>query len=140
MSECMNTCPKYDGARFPKTRTLKDKNDLIKDLFSLATIPGTKKVYPHVLSGATWMPISDVSRRGIWKDYYTGEEAKQELVEPVIDGINSDDLNCGVIREVVTMTSKILDCSESWIISLVFILKKFCIDHFLSSVIVGQLG
>ena len=109
MSECMNTCLKYDGARFPNTRNLKDMYDLIEDLFSLATIPGTKKVYPHVLSGATWMPITDVSHRNVWKDFYTGEVAKQELVEQVVDGIKSDDLNCGVIRKVVISVIKSKD-------------------------------
>ena len=87
----MVTCPKLNQARAPPSNTLEELEELHKLSDKFTNFPGS-------LYGSMWMSVSDTEEEGVWKDYYTGEEAEQDVLKIQDGGLKENTLqNCGIV-------------------------------------------
>ena len=58
MTECMETCQKYEKARVPELRTLDDMHRVLHKIADTVYLPGTASLFPKAKSGTVWMSIT----------------------------------------------------------------------------------
>ena len=53
---------------------------------------------PGMFYGALWLAITDGEEEGEWRDYYTGQEVSQEVIEAAVGGLDGGKTqNCGIV-------------------------------------------
>ena len=58
MTECMETCQKYENSRVPELRTLDDMHRVLHVIADSVYLPGTTSLFPKAKSGTVWMSIT----------------------------------------------------------------------------------
>ena len=58
MTECMETCQKYENSRVPDLRTLDDMHRVLHVIADSVYLPGTTSLFPKAKSGTVWMSIT----------------------------------------------------------------------------------
>ena len=87
----MMTCPKLAQARAPNSNTLEDLEEIFQLQDRFTDFPGSNY-------GAIWLSVTDAEEEGVWRDYYTGLEVSQDLLEKVLGGLKENtDQNCGFV-------------------------------------------
>ena len=86
----MFTCPKLNKARAPPSNSVEEVEEIRKLANKFVNFPGSTY-------GGIWMSVTDAVEEGVWRDYYTGQEASQEVLETEVGGLRENtDLNCGI--------------------------------------------
>ena len=89
--ECMVTCLKLNKARAPPSNSLQELEEISQMSNKFTNFPGS----PY---GPIWMSLTDAVEEGVWRDYYTGQEAGQNVLKAEIGGLKeSSDYNCGIV-------------------------------------------
>ena len=87
----MFTCPKLNHALTPPSNTLQQLEQIRKLSNKFTDFPGS----PY---GSIWMSMTDVEEEGVWRDYYTGQEASQDMLETEVGGLKENNYqNCGIV-------------------------------------------
>ena len=87
----MQTCSKLNKARAPASTNLQELAELRQQQIKFCKFPGS----PY---GAIWLAITDAEDEGQWRDYYTGQEVSQELLEVAVGGLDGGrSQNCGIV-------------------------------------------
>ena len=74
MTECMQTCQKYQKSRSPYLTDSISINNHLANIADFAFQPGTSKFYDELeVSESFWISITDVQEEGKWLDWYTNE-------------------------------------------------------------------
>ena len=90
MTECMQTCQKFQRARSPKTTTLDELQVVIQKVQKMVFVPGTTILKANGYSQSFWLAITDEREEGMWLDWYTGDKvnlldgASGEIGEKII--------------------------------------------------------
>ena len=72
MSECMQTCQKFQKSRGPYVSDINTMNSFVDRVSEIFYKPGTREYYFNAL-GAIWMSMTDENEEGKWLDWYTKE-------------------------------------------------------------------
>ena len=106
MTECMETCQKYEKARAPELRKLDDMHRVLHKIADAVYLPGTAVQFPRAISGSVWMSITRTDEteqetepgpeseyehghvhrhelEGRWMDWYTKEFITSELYDGI---------------------------------------------------------
>ena len=106
MTECMETCQKYEKARAPELRKLDDMHRVLHKIADAVYLPGTAVQFPRAISGSVWMSITRTDEteqdtepgpeseyehghvhrhelEGRWVDWYTKEFITSELYDGI---------------------------------------------------------
>ena len=108
MTECMETCQKYEKARAPELRKLDDMHRVLHKIADAVYLPGTAVQFPRAISGSVWMSITRIDEtehehepepepepesehehvhrhelEGRWVDWYTKESITSELYDGI---------------------------------------------------------
>ena len=87
----METCPKLNQALVPPSNTLEELEEIHKLSNKFVNFPGSQY-------GSIWMSVTDSEEEGVWRDYYTGEEASQDVLETEVGGLKQSTVqNCGIV-------------------------------------------
>ena len=74
MTECMQTCQKFQKSRSPHLTDSTSVNNMMANIAEFAYQPGTTKYYDDLRYGeAMWISVTDVQEEGKWLDWYTNE-------------------------------------------------------------------
>ena len=89
--ECMVTCLKLNKARAPPSNSLQELEEISQMSNKFTNFPGS----PY---GPIWMSLTDAVEDGVWRDYYTGQEAAKEVLETAVGGLKENTAqNCGFV-------------------------------------------
>ena len=71
MTECMQTCPKFQQSRAPDIKNDEDISSFMEKLAEIVFMPRTSTFFPTTFSGAVWLAMTR-NEKGRWIDWYTG--------------------------------------------------------------------
>ena len=88
----MFTCLKLNKAQTPPANSFEE----LEDFRQLAI---KKKAWLAALSSSGfWMSMTDAEEEGVWRDFYTGQEVSQEVLETEVGGLKENtEQNCGIV-------------------------------------------
>ena len=91
----MQTCSKLNKARAPASSNLQELEEARQLHVKFCKIPG-------IMYGSLWVAITDAEQEGEWRDYYSGQEVSQEVLEEAAGGMESLETggrnqNCGIV-------------------------------------------
>ena len=87
----MFTCPKLNKALTPPSNSLEELEDFRQLTNRFINIPGS----PY---GSIWMSMTDAVEEGVWRDHYTGQEVRQNVLDSESGGLKENpDQNCGIV-------------------------------------------
>ena len=87
----MFTCPKLNKALTPSSNSLVELEDFRQLSNKFLNFPGS----PY---GSIWMSLTDAVEEGVWRDHYTGQKTKQNVLMTEVGGLKENtDQNCGLV-------------------------------------------
>ena len=87
----MHTCSKLNRAEAPPSSNLKELEEARQLHVKFCKIP-------NITYGAVWLAITDAEEEGEWRDYYSGQQVSQEVLEEAGGGLEGGRTqNCGIV-------------------------------------------
>ena len=87
----MFTCPKLNKALTPSSNSLVELEDFRQLSNKFLNFPGS----PY---GSIWMSLTDAVEEGVWRDHYSGQKTKQNVLMTEVGGLKENaDQNCGLV-------------------------------------------
>ena len=87
----MDTCPKLNKALTPSSNSLVELEEFRQLSNKFLNFPGS----PY---GSIWMSLTDAVEEGVWRDHYTGQKTKQNVLMTEVGGLKENtEQNCGVV-------------------------------------------